>query len=146
MKTSWKPLWKESPSYSTVKKWAAEFRKGRENIEDDEWSGCPKEATADESVEIVHSLLMCDRRWNLQDIASKVGISFGAVQSILTIIFGIAKVLARWVPRMLTEDQKRSRLDISRYLLSRWWGWHWGIYGLSCDPGWDLGPSLWSGI
>ena len=27
---------------------------------------------------------------------------------------------ARWVPRMLTEDQKRSRLDISRYLLSRY--------------------------
>ena len=30
------------------------------------------------------------------------------------------KVSARWVPRMLTEDQKRNRLDISRYLLSRY--------------------------
>ena len=29
-------LRKESPSYSTVKKWAAEFKRGRENIEDDE--------------------------------------------------------------------------------------------------------------
>ena len=32
----------------------------------------------------------------------------------------MSKVSARWVPRMLTEDQKRSRLDISRYLLSRY--------------------------
>ena len=28
------------------------------------------------------------------------------------------KVSARWVPRMLTDDQKRTQLDISRYLLS----------------------------
>ena len=63
---------------------------------------------------------MCDRRQNLKDISSEVGISFGAVQSILTDILGMSKVSARWVPRMLTEDQKRSKLDISRYLLSRY--------------------------
>ena len=80
----------------------------------------PKEATTDENVEIVHSLVMCDRRRNLQDIASEVGISFGAVQSILNDILGMSKVSARWVPRMLTKDQKRSRLDISRYLLSHY--------------------------
>ena len=32
----------------------------------------------------------------------------------------MSKVSARWVPRMLTDDQKRSRLDISRRLLSRY--------------------------
>ena len=38
----------------------------------------------------------------------------------LTDILGMFKVSARWVPIMLTDDQKRSRLDISRYLLSRY--------------------------
>ena len=66
------------------------------------------------------SLAMCDRRQNLQDIASEMCISFGAVQSILSDILGVFKVSTRWVPRMLTEDQKRSRLDISRYLLSHY--------------------------
>ena len=39
-------LGKESP-YRTVKEWAAEFRRGRESIEDDEQPGRPKEATTD---------------------------------------------------------------------------------------------------
>ena len=38
----------------------------------------------------------------------------GTVQSILT----VSKVSARWMMRMLTDDQKRTRLNISRYLLS----------------------------
>ena len=60
------------------------------------------------------------RRRDLQSIASEVGIRFGAVQSILTDILHMSKVLARWVPRMLTDDQKRTRLDISMLLLSRY--------------------------
>ena len=61
---------------------------------------------------------MCDRRRDLPSIASKVGISFGAVESILTDILGMSKVLARLVLLMLTDDQKRAQLDISRYLRS----------------------------
>ena len=56
----------------------------------------------------------------MRSIASEVVISFGAVQTILTDILGMSKVSARCVPRMLTDDQKRSRLDISRYLLSHY--------------------------
>ena len=68
---------------------------------------------------------MCDRRRDQRSIAtgSEVGIRFGGVQPILTDILGIlgmSKLSARWVSRMLTDDQKRTRFDISRYLLSRY--------------------------
>ena len=59
-------------------------------------------------------------RRDLQSIASEVGISFGAVQSILIDILGMSKVSARWVPRMLIDKQKKASIDISRYLLSRY--------------------------
>ena len=72
----------EPASYSTVKKWAAEFKRGREIVEDDGRSGCPKDATADENVKVVHTLVTRDRRRDLRSIANEVCISFGAVQSL----------------------------------------------------------------
>ena len=59
---------------------------------------------------------MCDKR--RRDIGRQKGISFEAVLCIFTNILGMFKVSARWVPRMLTKDQKKSRFDISKYLLS----------------------------
>ena len=63
---------------------------------------------------------MCDRRQDLRSIASEVVISFAEVQSIQTDILGMSKVSARWMPRMLTDNKKRSRVYISKYLLSRY--------------------------
>ena len=122
-----KTLGNESLSYSTVKKWAAEFKRGRESIEDDARSGRPKDATTDENVETVHNLVMCDRRRDLRCIASKVGISFWAVQTILTDILGMSKVSARWVPRMLTDGKD----ELSSIFL-----------GISCRPGDFTRPSF----
>ena len=87
-------------------------------MEDYEWSGRPKEATTDENDELVHSVIMCDRRRSLCDKAGQIGINFGAIQSILTDILGLSKISARWVHIMLTKDWKKNRLDISKYLLS----------------------------
>ena len=106
------------PSNSTAKKLAAEFRRGRESVEGCELSARPKGAATDENVALVHSLIMCDRRRSLCDIAGQTGICFGAVQSVLIDILGMSKVSARWVPGMLTKDQKKSRFDISKYFLS----------------------------
>ena len=89
----------ESPSYSTVKIWAAEITQGRESVENDGRSLRPKDDTTDENVKAMHTLVMCDRKRDLRSIPSEVDISFGAVQSILTGILGISKVSARWVPR-----------------------------------------------
>ena len=91
---------------------------GREGAENDGRSGHPKDVTADENVMVVHTLVMCDKSRGMQSTASEVGISIGTVQSILTDILGMPKIKAIWVPRMLTDDQKRTRLDISGYLLS----------------------------
>ena len=48
----------------------------------------------------------------MRSIVSEVDISFWAMQTILMDSLRMSKVSARWVPRMLIDDQKRSWLDI----------------------------------
>ena len=43
-----------SPSFTTVKHWVAEYKRGRTSIFDEERSGRPKTATTDEMVDLVH--------------------------------------------------------------------------------------------
>ena len=79
MKISWKSLGRSLLFYSTVKKWAAEFKfnRKRESVEDDGRSGLPKDSMADENVNDVHTLVMCDRRRDLRSITSEGTMSSG---------------------------------------------------------------------
>ena len=86
----------------TIKKFSKDYERS--------WG--PKEVTTDKKIELVHSVIMLDRR-SLRDIAGQIGISYGAYQSILTDILGISKASASWVPRMLSKDQKKIFLSIS---------------------------------
>ena len=109
---------KESPSYRTVKDWCLRGEERALRMMDA--LAVPKMPALMKMSRFVHTLVMCDRRRDIRSIANEVGISFGAVQSILTVILGMSKVSARWVPPMLIDDQKRTGLDISRYVLFRY--------------------------
>jgi len=64
-----------SPSFSTIKKWAAEFKRGRTSLEDDPREGRPNSATTPEIIEQVHDMLLDDRRMKVCEIAETIGIS-----------------------------------------------------------------------
>jgi histone-lysine N-methyltransferase SETMAR len=49
-------------SFTTLEFWAAEFKRGRQSLGDDERSGRPKTATTDENIAKVHQMLLDDRR------------------------------------------------------------------------------------
>jgi transposase len=48
------------PSFLTIKKWAAKFKRGRTSLEDDPCEGRPKSATTPEIIEQVHSRIFLD--------------------------------------------------------------------------------------
>ena len=50
------------PSHSTIKKWAAEFKWGRQPLDDGPREGCPSLAITDENVRAVETRIMADRR------------------------------------------------------------------------------------
>ena len=110
-------LGNNAPSYRKVKEWCASFKHGRTSTEDDHRSGRPCEVTSQEIVDSVLDTVMQDRRTTIRQIAQTCGISKSTVERILHEKLNLNKVSARWVPRMLTADQKRRRVQVSQELL-----------------------------
>jgi transposase len=70
-----------SPSFSTIKKWAAEFKRGRTSLEVDLCEGRPKSATTLEIIEQVHDMVLDDWRMKVREIAETIGIIRGLFQN-----------------------------------------------------------------
>jgi len=107
------------PLFSTIKKWAAEFKRGRTSLEDDPREGRPKSVTPPEIIEQVHDVVLDDQRMKVHEIAEAIGISKECVGYILHEELDMKKVCARWVPRLLTANQKHTGMKISEQCLER---------------------------
>ena len=108
-----------SASFSTIKKWAAEFKRGRTSLEDDPREGRPKSATIPEIIEQVHDMVLDDRRMKVREIAETICILKERVWYILHKELDTKKLCARCLPRLLTADQKRTHMKISEQCLER---------------------------
>ena len=71
--------------------------------------GSLKTATTEDNVKFVHYLVLADRRLKVREITATVGTSKDCGSHILHEILGMRKLLARWVPRFLTSENKRNR-------------------------------------
>jgi len=97
--------------------WYSRFKTGRTSIDEDPRSGRPSTSTDDLHIDAVRDLIIQNCRLSIREIAEDVGISFGSFQAILTEKLNMHRVAAKFVPRVLTEDQKATRVNISQELL-----------------------------
>jgi len=105
-----------SPSFSTIKKWAAEFKRGRTSLEDDPREGRPK-STTPEIIEQVHDMLLDYQRMKVREFLETIGISKERVIYILHEELDMKKLCIRWVPGLITADQKCTCMKISEQCL-----------------------------
>ena len=112
-------LGESAPSFTTVKYWVAEFKRGRTSCQDEHRSGRPNEVTTPEMVKKIHKAVLDDRRLKVRELADIVGISKSAVHRVLSENLDMRKLCARWVPRLLTLDQKQCREDVSIECLAK---------------------------
>ena len=104
-------------SCDTVRRWKKKFESGVESIKNAPKSGRPKSASRKEIVSKIKEIIEGDARFTVRDIARKVGISLSTVHLILKKHLKVRKIAARWVPHLLTDEQKRQRVKVAKKLL-----------------------------
>ena len=146
-------LRKRAPSYATVKKWVAQFKRGDFSTCYAPRPGRLKTVTTPEIIDQIHDLILEDRRISAKSIAEQLGISRERVGSIIHEDLDKRKLSAKWVPKCLNADQKRQRCQSSEQILeffgaiqmiSRrdWWPWTKPGY---ITTTWKQNNNQWSG-
>ena len=102
-----------APSYGVVQKWFTEFCCGRTSTETILSPGRQNEITTPEMINKIHDIVLNDSKIKVCEIAEIVSISTERVINILSTHLCMRKLSVRWVPRLLTIDQKRIRVTIS---------------------------------
>jgi len=93
-------------------KWFSRFKAGRNSIDDDERSGRPMSSSTPEMTERERHIIREDRRRTIDEVSMLVGISHGTCHKILTEDLKMRRVASKFVPRLLSVDQKQQRLDV----------------------------------
>ena len=63
-----------------------------------------------EMIDKIHDMVLSDQRIKMREIVEATCISQGTVFSILHEKLGVKKISARWMPRLLSEENKRNRV------------------------------------
>jgi len=82
------------------------------SLEDQPRSGRPSTNRTDENITKIRDAITFDRRRTIDELESLTGVSCSSCQRILTEELHMKRVAAKFVPRLLSEDQRANRLDV----------------------------------
>jgi len=105
---------KEGLSQATVYEWFSRFKRGDMSLEDQPRSGRPSTSRTDENIQQIRDAIMFDRRRTIDELETLTGVSWSSSQRILTEELHMNGVAAKFIPRLLSEDQRANRLDVCR--------------------------------
>lgn len=112
----------EAPSKASVYNWFAEFKRGRSTLSHASGAGRPKTAVTQENIDAVQKLIEEDRHVTYQEIQTSLGIGGSQVHKILHEELWVRKLISRWVPHNLSEEQKAARVTWCKANLERFNG------------------------
>ena len=102
---------------ASVFEWYKRIKEGWESVRDDERCGRSKEARTPELIGQIKNFMDKDRRVSIETIIAQFDVSVGTVHTIIHEALKMQKICAKFVPRVLREDQKESRCRDSREMV-----------------------------
>ena len=107
----------EAMGITQIKEWYKRLKQGETSVESKPWSGRPSTSRNDELIAKFRRIMMEECRITINEIAGEVGISTGSAHTTLTEDLAMRRVSAKFVPKLLVEQQKQLRLEIAQDLL-----------------------------
>ena len=105
--------------FSSVTRWCKKFKSGVDSVEDAPHARRPKTVTSQKIVEKLTNLVATDAIFTIRHIAKCVGISVAAAHTILRRNLKMRRISARWIPHLVTKEQKLARVRIAKQLLKQ---------------------------
>ena len=96
------------------------FNDGQESTENDPWVGRPVSVLTEKNVATVKTLIEEDTCNTLQEIEELSGIHLSSVLKILRQRLGLCEICVRWVPHLLTDEQKQSQLRLASQVIEKY--------------------------
>ena len=78
----------------------------------------PFPAGNEQNIALVERLVAEDPHSTIRELSEASSVSVGTIHSILHQDLHMRKLTARWVPHLLSDDQKKRRVECSRHLLN----------------------------
>ena len=102
---------------ASVFEWHKRFKEGRESVRDDERCGRSKEVNTPELIGQIKNFMDKDCRVSIETISAQFDVCVGTVHTIIREELKMRKIYAKFIPRVLREDQKKRRCHDSREMV-----------------------------
>ena len=95
-------------SHRTVCRWVARFSAGQQQMKDAARPGHPAITTTNGNIEKIRNILKTDAQFTVRQLARMTNLSLARVHAILKKHLKVRKINARWIPHLLTDEQKKT--------------------------------------
>ena len=96
--------------------WFARFKRGEMSVEVHPHSGRPSTSHTDENVKKIREKIDEDCRYTIDEISEATGVRWSSCQRILTVDLNMRRVATKFIPHLLTQDQKNTRMSLCQEL------------------------------
>ncbi len=108
----------ETMSQTRIQVWHKCFKEGQTSFKDGAHTGRPRTARTRTNIQKVRQLLDTDKRQTVRGMADELHLSKTSVHKILKKDLNLSKIAPKLIPKLLTKEQRRFRVQLCEQNLS----------------------------